>query len=162
MPKLSCPVCSKMFYASNWRIKRNKFNCCSKICADYLRPNKTTKLNCDYCGVEITKKKSMVHNHNFCSLACMGAYTSEIQSLGNKPDFISRHPEIKGIWKKISQAKKSGELKQKPCEVCGRIDSIAHHDGYNKPLDVRWLCRPCHYQRHKTKKIKFVNNIKGR
>lgn len=35
------------------------------------------------------------------------------------------------------------------CEVCARlIEVIAHHDDYDKPLEVRWLCRHCHGREH--------------
>jgi hypothetical protein len=26
---------------------------------------------------------------------------------------------------------------------------LAHHEDYDRPLDVMWLCQPCHKQRHK-------------
>lgn len=41
-----------------------------------------------------------------------------------------------------------GKLKRQPCEVCGAEKADAHHDDYNKPLDVRWLCRRCHADWH--------------
>ena len=35
-----------------------------------------------------------------------------------------------------------------PCEVCGELEADRHHDDYDKPLDIRWLCRPHHIQQH--------------
>lgn len=43
----------------------------------------------------------------------------------------------------------SGELKQKDCEHCGRKKSEMHHPDYTKPLDVIWLCKPCHGREHR-------------
>ena len=51
------------------------------------------------------------------------------------------------------------------CEECGCTDSYhkngasdiqAHHDDYNHPLKVRWLCQKCHFEWHKTHKAKEV------
>lgn len=43
----------------------------------------------------------------------------------------------------------SGKLVRQPCEKCGSEPTEAHHDDYSKPLDVRWLCKPCHGQEHR-------------
>lgn len=48
----------------------------------------------------------------------------------------------------VAAAVKKGELIKIPCEVCGEIKSEAHHEDYEKPLEVRWLCRKHHRQRH--------------
>lgn len=42
----------------------------------------------------------------------------------------------------------SGKLIPKLCK-CGRIDVQAHHDDYSQPLEVVWLCPPCHGARHR-------------
>lgn len=41
-----------------------------------------------------------------------------------------------------------GKLEKLPCEKCGDPESQMHHDDYSKPLDVTWLCRPCHLELH--------------
>lgn len=44
--------------------------------------------------------------------------------------------------------KKRGKLVQVPCEKCGSPKSQMHHHNYDKPLEVEWLCRPCHMRLH--------------
>ena len=48
----------------------------------------------------------------------------------------------------VKSAKKRGLLIPKPCEKCGEHKVEAHHDDYNKPLEVRWLCKRCHWALH--------------
>ena len=45
-----------------------------------------------------------------------------------------------------------GRLKRQPCEICGDSNSQAHHDDYNKPLAVRWLCQKHHSEWHTNNK----------
>ena len=52
--------------------------------------------------------------------------------------------------RKVHSAIKAGRLAREPCEVCGSSVVHAHHDDYNKPLDVRWLC-PKHHREHHAK-----------
>lgn len=47
---------------------------------------------------------------------------------------------------------KRGTLKKGPCEVCGAVEVEAHHDDYNMPGDVRWLCFTHHREWHKNNK----------
>jgi hypothetical protein len=49
----------------------------------------------------------------------------------------------------VGNALRDGRLTRQPCEVCGNEKSEAHHDDYSKPLDVKWLCKRHHVERHK-------------
>lgn len=47
---------------------------------------------------------------------------------------------------------KLGKLKRQPCEHSGcKQQAQMHHDDYDKPLDVRWLCRDHHVGLHNEK-----------
>ena len=55
----------------------------------------------------------------------------------------------------VARAIKKGELVPQPCVRCNSVKSLAHHEDYDRPLDVMWLCQPCHKQRHKELKEEF-------
>lgn len=38
-----------------------------------------------------------------------------------------------------------------PCEACGAVGGQRHHHDYSRPLDIRWLCDPCHRAEHRRK-----------
>jgi hypothetical protein len=66
-----------------------------------------------------------------------------------------RHSDLPPIARRKANAralanvyKRRGKLKKEDCEVCGSAESEMHHDDYDKPLAVRWLCRPCHLEVH--------------
>lgn len=48
----------------------------------------------------------------------------------------------------VRSALRRGLLERKPCEICGTEPADAHHDDYEQPRKVRWLCRRHHQQHH--------------
>lgn len=52
----------------------------------------------------------------------------------------------------VAVAKKNGSLIQQPCCVCGNARTEAHHEDYDKPLEVVWYCSIHHKERHKQMK----------
>ena len=52
---------------------------------------------------------------------------------------------------KVSRALLSGNLvRPVRCSDCGNETDIqAHHEDYSKPIEVEWLCQPCHKKRHR-------------
>lgn len=49
----------------------------------------------------------------------------------------------------VARAIKSGKIAREVCMRCGSWKSYAHHESYDRKLDVVWLCQPCHKQRHR-------------
>lgn len=68
----------------------------------------------------------------------------------------------------IRTAIAKGILIPEPCEICGvfgkdergRRKVDAHHDDYNKPLNVRWLCVKHHREWHHNNEA--IENISGK
>jgi Protein of unknwon function (DUF3310) len=49
----------------------------------------------------------------------------------------------------VGYAIQIGKLVRQPCERCGTTEHVvAHHEDYSKPLDVVWLCKYHHKERH--------------
>jgi len=57
------------------------------------------------------------------------------------------NPEKSRAKSAVANHTRSGKIvKMNQCSQCGRQNRRieAHHDDYNKPLKVRWLCVSCH------------------
>lgn len=64
--------------------------------------------------------------------------------------YRAANPEKARAHASVNYAVREGHLQKAPCMICGRPDSHGHHDNYERPLDVVWLCPVHHFERHKT------------
>lgn len=62
-----------------------------------------------------------------------------------------KHPLAQKAYTLVKAALKQGNLiRPSICEKCPNETKLhAHHQDYNKPLEVIWLCVPCHKEIHK-------------
>jgi len=85
---------------------------------------------------------------------------------GKLPHRIKLGTEVTRAWRAedkrrqtahsaVARAIRSGVLIKTPCVRCGAVKVEGHHEDYDKPLEVTWLCTPCHKQRHKELKEEF-------
>jgi ribosomal protein S27AE len=107
--------------------------------------------------------KNDVSNNRNKNLEKYRAYDRERAKI---PERIKANTEVTRAWRAedkrrqlghtaVARAIRNGSLVRLPCIRCGEAKSLAHHEDYDKPLDVMWLCQPCHKQRHKELKEEF-------
>lgn len=71
-----------------------------------------------------------------------------IKSNTRQAGWRKRHPKRYWAHLALNNALRMGIIEREPCEVCGAEKVDGHHPDYNRPLDVRWLCRRHHSQLH--------------
>lgn len=69
---------------------------------------------------------------------------AQMRTYRNDPELRMRH---EARWQ-ANRAVKAGRIQRKPCERCGNRRTQMHHADYYKPLEVTWLCTPCHRIEH--------------
>ena len=72
------------------------------------------------------------------------------QTYEDTKTYRERWPEKHKARQAVGNAVRDGRVtKPETCSESGEDGRIeGHHDDYSKPLDVRWLCSPCHHQHH--------------
>ena len=103
--------------------------------------------------------KSDVANHKREHIESVRAYDRNRAKAPNRKKHITdntrqfrkNNPDKYKAHTSVAFAVKSGKLvKPESCQSCGCFGIIhGHHDDYAKPLEVMWLCVPCHAARHK-------------
>lgn len=71
----------------------------------------------------------------------------------NQADYAARHPKKCKVHKIVGRAIKAGKIERGDCMVCGAANAHAHHDDYDKPFDIKWLCHKHHVEYHQQQKL---------
>ena len=110
---------------------------------------------CDYCGKEYHTKKSHYERRkrHFCSRTCYSRYRAELLPKEEQHAFGTGYTEEERSKRKKARETfnhylRDNHIERMPCEICG-AKAEAHHDDYEKPLEVRWLCFKHHREWHK-------------
>lgn len=110
--------------------------------------------NCCKCGGPV--EESRIYKQGYCK----NCHAEHMRN--NRP----RHSELPELAKKKAIARsylktyvKRGKVVKLPCEICGSERSEAHHEDYDKPLEVVWLCREHHLELHEAKKVKHNSRV---
>lgn len=120
---------------------------------------------CKYCDKDKPESEFYVSNKSRCKECAKSLATARRvanidqvraydrnrgsrQDKGYLKSYREQNPAKYKAHNILNNAIRDGQIKKKPCEVCGSEMSHAHHDDYFKPLSVRWLCAAHHRQWH--------------
>ena len=121
---------------------------------------------CRECGVEFVPETYHLKSYAHMCRPCIRK---------NRRQYFARHHDQRRLYRRIYQLthqhkqrarrevhKKiaSGELQRQPCEVCGCLPVEAHHPDYDKPLEIKWLCKQHHIELHNPKTYAPPERIK--
>ncbi len=76
---------------------------------------------------------------------------------GYLPSYRRTYPKIAKAHRMVAYHVRVGNIARKPCEVCHTDRAVAHHDDYDRPLDVRWMCK-AHYKQWHERNGKGLNH----
>lgn len=112
---------------------------------------------CDFCSSETVTRKSHYDRkrRHFCSQQCYSSYRRELLAPNEHNRYGTGVPPVERAKRvkarsDLNHAINQGKISRRNCEVEGCGDwGEAHHDDYDKPLEVRFLCFEHHREWHK-------------
>lgn len=107
--------------------------------------HKDRPYNCGECGVGL-KYRTRGRPRQFTDTQRV-ARRRKANSI-DRMRFRDKHPDRAACEGAFAAAKRNGDIQPQPCETCGAEPTEGHHEDYAKPLEIVWLCRPCHLEEH--------------
>lgn len=110
--------------------------------------------SCIVCSGSLHRK-----SEHYCSQKCADGLA--LEEGGTKWPFLSKWKcrKVKGLKdptiavrtktrRKTNDLLKRGKIKKKPCVVCKSQEVLAHHEDYNNPWKIIWICEKHHKEYH--------------
>lgn len=140
-----CQKC-RQEYRDSKRTKPKKFA---------RRPNRTDGL-CPECGLRPKQEY-----HGYCRKCANNKHKEWIKKQGGQWAYYtrrgSRHKLVARAY--VNHLRQRGKIQKKPCEVCGKLETEAHHNSYENALDIRWLCEEHHDALEAWKRMKSRKGV---
>ena len=107
----------------------------------------SNKASCKDCVVSRSKK---YRENNLEKVQKYDRLRGSRQHKDYLKEYRKSYPKKYLAHNKLNNAIRDGNIENpRVCEICsGIFHVVAHHDDYDKPLQVRWLCSSCHQQWH--------------
>ena len=135
------------FYQSSIR-KDGKTGNCKECIRARVKANRAAKI--DYYREFDRNRANLPHRVQARKEYAQTERGQRAKARGNSA-WRKRNPAIYQAHNAVNNALRDGKIaKPSCCETCQREAELhGHHCNYNKPLDVMWLCDPCHKAWHK-------------
>ncbi len=137
-----CPKCGGEPYMAPSMLRRHDYQCyeCLKAqCRQWRQTSKGKAYTRDYNREWARQNQDKIKARP--SYQTKTAWTQA---------YRAANPEKYKARTAVGNALQSGKLVREPCVICGTTQRVqAHHDDYSKPLEVRWMCAPCHNTYHR-------------
>lgn len=150
--EVQCIICKEMFMTSH---SQGKY--CSDVCRgegmkkSYIKygnknKEKRRKFHLKWYLKNRTKRIEQIKRYHSSARGKEVIKTAGINSRNNHPEKHAARDAVRKAIKKCLIFKQS-------CEVCGDKKTQAHHDDYGKPLQINWLCKKHHLEKHNRKEF---------
>ena len=146
---MKCNFCNEsdesMFYVSN----KTKCKKCIKECVNKRRIEKSEYIK-EYDRNRKNAKERIELNKNRLDRYKLEKPEKYNLYISQKNEWSKRNKNKRNAHLKVQRALFNGIIKRpENCEECNCDKELeAHHEDYDKPLDVKWLCIKCHNKRH--------------
>lgn len=127
------------------------------------RSQRWVACRCDCGCFTATPVATLLRGRRLCCKLCAQRERATIRAEALLTPYALTRSEQQWCHRVYKKALRSGALvPAERCERCGEVAKTGgHHEDYSKPLEVTWLCGPCHGKRHGELHTATVATVQG-